>query len=236
MSGKTKIKVVQCWDDGVINDIRLTDLCRKYGAKATFNLNPGLMGDSRRPSRWLGVERNTWSFHGYQGGKLALKDIPEVYHGFELASHCLNHENADRMPADEWIKTAVDARKILEDIVQKPCTGFAWPCGRHTPETRAALREAGFSYGRTTANMPDITKCEDTMALPSNCHFTSNCFFDLYENAKAEGVKVFYFWGHSYEMYEYDKLWEQYELKLDYISNDPDAEWANVAEIAPLCQ
>ena len=36
------IKVAQCWDDGVINDIKVADLCRKYGAKATFNLNPAL--------------------------------------------------------------------------------------------------------------------------------------------------------------------------------------------------
>ena len=38
------MKVVQCWDDGVVNDVRLTNLLRKYNAKATFNLNPGNHG------------------------------------------------------------------------------------------------------------------------------------------------------------------------------------------------
>ena len=42
------MKVVQCWDDGVINDVRLTNLLRKYGAKATFNLNPGTMDPDKR--------------------------------------------------------------------------------------------------------------------------------------------------------------------------------------------
>ena len=28
------MKVVQCWDDGVINDLRLTGMLRQYGAKA----------------------------------------------------------------------------------------------------------------------------------------------------------------------------------------------------------
>ena len=235
MSEKKKIKVVQCWDDGVINDIRVIELCRKYGAKATFNLNPGLMGDERGKNRWINEEKGIWSYNGFACGKLAKKDIREVYEGFEVASHCWKHEIADCYPVEEWIRSAVDTRKFLEDIVQKPGPGFAWPCGRTTPETVQALREAGFAYGRTTENVEDITRSEDAMALPSNCHFSNNKFFELYEKAKADNVEVFYFWGHSYEMYEYDKLWERYEYKLKYISNDPDAEWADVADIAPLC-
>jgi len=35
------MKIVQCWDDGVNDDIRLTELLRRHCAKATFNLNPG---------------------------------------------------------------------------------------------------------------------------------------------------------------------------------------------------
>ena len=30
------IRVAQCWDDGVATDIRLTEILRKYNAKATF--------------------------------------------------------------------------------------------------------------------------------------------------------------------------------------------------------
>ena len=42
-----KMKVVQCWDDGVITDIRLIEILKKYNAKATFNLNIGLMKPER---------------------------------------------------------------------------------------------------------------------------------------------------------------------------------------------
>ena len=47
------MKVVQCWDDGVVNDARLVELLRHYGAKATFNLNIGLMNIERLTSGWL---------------------------------------------------------------------------------------------------------------------------------------------------------------------------------------
>ncbi len=229
-----KMKVVQCWDDGVVNDVRLTDLFRKYGAKATFNLNPGLMDPEKRvePSWTVAGEITGWSHQGFRGGKLALCDIPEVYAGFRLASHCWRHENAGSIPDDQWIKAAVDARKCLEDVVQRPCPGFAWPCGRFTPETIALLRENGFAYGRTTQNTFDVTDCAEPLAIAANCHFMAGDFWTRYQRAKATGV--FYFWGHSYEMFRYDEMWDHFEAKIKYISDDPDAEWADVIDIVPL--
>ena len=37
--------------------------------------------------------------------------------------------------------------------MQKPCRGFAWPCGVSTQGTIDLLRENGFAYGRTTQNL-----------------------------------------------------------------------------------
>ena len=38
-----KMKVVQCWDDGVVTDIRLIEILRKYNAKATFKARSASM-------------------------------------------------------------------------------------------------------------------------------------------------------------------------------------------------
>ena len=95
-----KIKVVQCWDDGVGKDEKTAEICRKYGATASFNLNA--------------------SFH--------------------------SHED----------------------------------------------------------------------------------FWDKYETAKQG--KAFYFWGHSYELIN-DEMWEDYEEKIKRISEDPDAEWGEIADL-----
>ncbi len=230
-----KFKVCTCWDDGVVNDGRLAGIFRKYGAKATFNLNPGLMGETRGASSWIAPGDEGWSFRGYRTAKFALKDIPEIYAGFELASHCWRHENADTLPASEWIRTALDARHFLEDVAQKPCPGFAWPCGVTTPETVAALREAGFAYGRTTRYTDDfLGDNPEPMALKSNAHYLdTRAFWTRYKTAKANGG-VFYFWGHSYEMMEYEALWKLVEDAIAYISADPDAEWVTVEEAAKL--
>lgn len=227
-----KFQVCTCWDDGVINDERLASLFRTYGAKATFNLNPGLMGDERIPTAWLPQRSPTWGHNGFRAGKLAIRDIPEVYAGFELASHCWKHENAGSIPDDEWIAAAVHARTFLEDIVQRPCTGFAWPCGISTPGTVAALRKAGFSYGRTTRYTTDVLGDNaEPLELKSSCHFLSRDFWTRYDEEKARGG-VFYFWGHSYEIYEYEPLWHRLDEALRLIAEDPEAEWINVIDLA----
>ena len=183
------MKVVQCWDDGVNNDVRLTELLRKYNAKATFNLNPGLMEQATKPV-WIRPGDKGWSFHGFRCGKVARKDIAEIYDGFQLASHCWKHENAGTTPDSEWIQSALQARRFLEDIVQRECRGFAWPCGRYTPETMKRMHEAGFAYGRTTQNTDAVIPCEDTMALHSSCHFLNPDFCSSPEllNSRSTGI------------------------------------------------
>ena len=225
------MKIAQCWDDGVVNDIRLAELFRKYNAKATFNLNPGFMKDERIPDSWLPAGAKEWAANGYRGGKVGKKELLEVYKGFEVASHCWCHETVGYVDDDKFTKAAIDARLFLEDVFQRPCHGFAWPCGAFTPETCDRLREAGFEYGRTTKSTDDPLAYDDPMQLHSHCHFQDPWFYDKYEKAKAAGCKFFYFWGHSYEMYTYDKFWEQFEMKLKYISDDKDAQWANVIDI-----
>lgn len=230
-----KFKVCTCWDDGVVNDDRLAGLFRKYGAKATFNLNPGLMGETRGRNSWIAPGQEDWSYRGFRAGKLALRDIPEVYAGFELASHCWRHENAGSIPDGDWIRAAVDARNYLEDVVQRPCRGFAYPCGISTPGAVAALRQAGFAYARTTKNVDNfLSDNPEPLTLAANCHYLdTRRFWSCYKSARERGG-VFYFWGHSYEMMEYDGSWNYMESCLRYIADDPDAEWITVEDAAGL--
>lgn len=227
------LKVVQCWDDGVYTDLRLTELLRKYNAKATFNLNPGFLADEPVKPFWQPLNHVGWSHHGFAGGRVGRKQLREIYDGFQVASHCFRHEVAGNVPDDVFLKAALDARNFLEELFERECRGFAWPCGAFTPSTVRGMRELGFAYGRTTRNTDDVAACQEPMTLDSSCHFQACDFMQKYEQAKQTGV--FYFWGHSYEMYEYDPLWEQLEAKIRYISEDPDAVWADVIDIVPEC-
>ena len=234
VAGIRKVKVAQCWDDGVVNDERLTQLFRMYNAKATFNLNPGLMLSERQPSGWnvFGQEGSGHSCFGYRTGKLGLNEIKDIYGDFQVASHGWRHESAGLIPDEDFLKSALDTRHFLEDLFQRDCPGYAWPSGFHTPETCRLLKEAGFKYARTARtdeNTDDVLAYKDPMLLCPSCHHFDQNFFKKYQAAKKTGV--FYFWGHSYELMEYDKLWDQIEQKIRYISQDPDAEWVDVIDL-----
>ena len=70
--------VVQCWDDGVTTDVRLVDILRRHGAKATFNLNAGLH-DRHRQFGWI--------HQGTEVSRLGCDEMKEVYQGFMIANH-----------------------------------------------------------------------------------------------------------------------------------------------------
>jgi hypothetical protein len=59
------MKIVQCWDDGVEDDIRLCELLRSMGATASFNLNAGLHSAVRGPA---------WRFQGINDVRRLAED------------------------------------------------------------------------------------------------------------------------------------------------------------------
>jgi len=224
------VRVAQCWDDGVCNDIRLAEMLRKYNVKATFNLNPGLHAEERQEAVWTAPGYTGWSHKGYLPGKLALAELSRVYAGFEVASHCWRHEVPAGISTGVFVKSALDARHFLEDMFQKPCLGFAWPCGQFTPETADALRGAGFAYGRTTRKTDDVGAYQHPMILDASCHFQDNEFYRIFAAAKAKNG-IFYFWGHSYEMLDSEGMWSQFEDKIKFLCDAPEVVWCDVIDL-----
>lgn len=224
------LKICTCWDDGVINDVRLIALLRTYNAKATFNLNPGLHGKERSSGNWTYKGEFQGKTIEYKAGKLGLGEIKDVYDGFEVASHGWTHKGAKNTPVEGMLKEAVDARNWLEDLFQKECPGYAWPGGQVTMESADALKEAGFAYGRTTRNTDNVLNYEHPLLLDSSCHFRNPAFRQIMEKAR-EGSGYFYFWGHSYEMMDVPEMWQDFEEKLKAISENPDNEWIDVIDL-----
>ena len=225
-----KVRVAMCWDDGVFTDVKAIAIFKAHKAKATFNLCPGIASNEDVMPRWI-MPWEGWSDKGFLGGRVGLDNYRKVYGDFQVASHCWKHEVAGRCPQEEFMEAALKAKTWLEDTFQRPCNGFAWPCGGVTDEAVAGLKAAGIVYGRTTKYVDDLSENKEPLALATNCHFMARDFIDKYEKAK-KGCGLFYFWGHTYEMMDYDRLYEQLDAKIKYISNDEEAEWVDVVDLA----
>jgi len=216
------LKVVQCWDDGVNDDIRLTDILRQYGAKASFNLNPGSHGTERQGGmneRWNKVIQ-----------RLARSELASVYEGFTIANHSMTHPWPSKIPLENWKREVVDARKELQDWFQQPILGFAYPYGDCDEASAAVVREAGHVYARTTQNITPCMPPADPMQFHPDCHFLNPEFWELYEQAKASGCGVFYFWGHSYELCS-EQQWKEFDATIARITKDPETVWVDLPEL-----
>ena len=120
------------YDDGRQEDRRLVSIFRKHGLKATFNLNSG--------------EANEWK---------------ELYDGFELASHTVNHPPIDRCPLSLVAQEIMEDRKAIETVTGYPVRGFAYPFGSFTPEIISLLPSLGIRYGRLTGDSDGFAIPED---------------------------------------------------------------------------
>ncbi len=215
------IKIVQCWDDGVVDDLRLCEILREAGACASFNLNPGLH-TAERSGGWTHKEIKTVY-------RLAKGELVEAYRGFTIANHTSTHPWATKITLDEWRKEVTEARKELQDLFAQPISGFAYPFGDYSPETAEIVREAGHVYARTCNNATPCSPAADLMLQASDCHFNAPDFWSRYDRAKSAGAPVFYFWGHSYELIT-DEDWQAFSEKIARFNSDPAAVWAELPE------
>ena len=211
------MKVVQSWDDGIVDDVRLTELLRRFGAKATFNLNPGLHQNQRSFSFQYG-DKGVW--------RLGRAELIDVYAGFEIANHSLTHPHLPDLSPADLTHEVQDSRHLLQDWFQQPVRGFCYPFGAFNPAVKDAVRTTGHIYARTVAALESVFPPVDPLEFGANCHFTDPAFWTRYERAKASN-SVFFFWGHSYELVN-ETLWADLENKIAGVSADSAAEWVNL--------
>lgn len=211
------MKVVQSWDDGVVDDLRLTELLRHYGATATFNLNPGLH-QSQRSFSWKYGDKEIW--------RLRQSEMVAIYAGFEIANHSLTHPNLPDLSPMELERQVGESRRILQDWFQQPVSGFCYPFGSFNSAVKEVVRTAGHVYARTVQYCDSVFPPVDPFEFGVSCWFADPAFWTLYERAKA-GNGVFFFWGHSYELVN-DAMWADLEHKIAGISADPAARWASL--------
>jgi peptidoglycan/xylan/chitin deacetylase (PgdA/CDA1 family) len=214
------MKVLQCWDDGLVDDIRLTGLLRRHGARAAFALNPGLYGPERSFG-WRAGEREV--------RRLALPELARVYDGFEIASHALTHPYLTDLPPDRLWEEVAESRRRLEDLFRKPVRGFIYPFNAVNDAVRQAVRAAGYAWTREDGEAGGAPGLPPPRVFRPACHALAEDFWPRYDAARARGG-AFFFWGHSCDLGN-EAMWRDFERKIAAISADPEAEWCDPGDV-----
>lgn len=213
-----KMKAVTfSYDDGVTQDIRLIELLNKYNLKCTFNINSELLGKK-------GI--NNQNIAKY---KIHPDDVKIIYDGHEVAVHTLTHPNLTQLDEKEIIRQVETDRLNLSELVGYNVMGMAYPCGGVNNDERVAdiiKKNTGVKYSRTiTSNHCFDTQDNLYRFNPSVYHLNFEKMMQLgreFVELKPETPKIFYIWGHSYEMDCSSDYWVKLEEFFKLISNKDD--------------
>lgn len=217
------MRVMQCWDDGDVDDIKLVEILKRHKAKATFNVNPGGWKSERR----LGHLRN-----GYEVWKLSLDEMKDVYKGFRVAGHTMTHPSLPKIDPEWAMAELVECKKAIERHFGFKETGMAYPGGgvNYDPAVKELARKAGYVYARTTKNSELLLNADDPLELKPQCHFSHADFWEKFEKVRQLDGD-FYFWGHAFELLGEQKAWDELERKIERISSAPGVEWIDVIDL-----
>jgi peptidoglycan/xylan/chitin deacetylase (PgdA/CDA1 family) len=214
------MKVIQCWDDGIVDDVCLTNILRRYKARATFCLNPGLYREERSFG-WVHENREVW--------RLGIHELPDIYNGFELCSHSMTHPYLTEISADQLDWEVRASRDILQSIFKKPVLGFCYPFNAYNESVKVSVRTAGYIWARGSQHQESIFPPLDPLEFHFSCHFLSPDFWVGFNNAKKSNG-VFSFWGHSCEITN-ENMWRDFEVKIENISSDQETEWSFITDL-----
>lgn len=227
-SGKMKA-ITFSYDDGVTQDQRLITLFNKYGLKATFNLNSGLLGSGG------GLVREDVTVAHV---KPRPQEIKNIYKGHEVAAHTVTHPFLPNMSDDEIIEQVEKDRIALSELVEYEVKGFAYPGGGINFNERIAdviRNNTGVKYCRTTVSSGNFEPQEDLFVFKPTVyhHEEFDKLFELGEkfvNLKTDKPQIFYIWGHAYE-FDIHNSWERFEEFLKIISGKDDIFYGTNSEV-----
>ena len=216
------------YDDGVTQDIRLIELFNKYGMKATFNINSGLLG---KPGELVREGVNV--LHN----KVNPADVKHIYAGHEVASHTLTHPLLPQLGEHEIIKQVEEDRLKLSELSGYEVVGFAYPGGGVNYDSRVAQiiqANTKIKYCRTTVSSHSFSRQDNLYEFKPTVyhHREMDKLFTLGEEFLAltpTDDAVFYVWGHAYE-FDIHNTWGQFEEFLQMMSARTDVIYATNKE------
>ena len=226
-----KMKAVTfSYDDGVTQDIRLIELLNKYGLKCTFNLNSELLGRKGMLVRGDGQRISHYKVHP--------EDVREIYAGHEIAVHTLTHPNLTQQEEGEIIRQVETDRLNLSELAGYEVIGMAYPCGGVNNDDRVAeiiRNSTGVKYSRTITSSESFDLRENLLRFdPTVYHIHMDRMLELgreFVELKTETPKIFYIWGHSYEMDLSSDCWMKLEELFEMISKRDDIFYGTNKEV-----
>lgn len=223
-NGKNKA-ITFSFDDGVTQDARCVEILNKYGLKATFNVNSGLLG---REGTLCNGKRTV------RHDKIEPAEVAKIYAGHEVAVHTLTHPNLTKLSDDKMVYEVEEDRKKLSELCGYEVIGMAYPGGHYDDKTKKLLRErTGVRYARTASSVYSFELPKDLLAVDGMyyCDERLESVIDEFLALETDKPQLLYIWGHSYEMDFEFITWEKFESLCKKMSGRADIFYGTNKEV-----
>lgn len=137
------------FDDGYLDNLtNAFPVLEKLNAKATIYVVV-----DRHERDW-----STYKKAHHNSGELMLEpklsdlDVKNLSNtGFiEIGSHTVTHANLDKLSDTECLDEMVESKKVLEEIVGREVSSFAYPFGIYSARDVKLAKQAGYTHAVTT--------------------------------------------------------------------------------------
>lgn len=229
--GKAKA-VTFSYDDAALSDLKLIEICNKFGIKCTFNINSIILSD------------------GCGNNKLSAEDIKKsiLENGHEVAVHGHEHKAPGICTDAEIISDVFECRKKLEKAFDLIIRGMAYPdsgivhvSDKRYSEIRSLLKSMGIVYSRTLGGDNNRFRLPDDWFkwMPTAHHENPNIFEYAKEFTELNVSdcyyadrypRLFYLWGHSFE-FKNNNNWDRLEKICEALGNKDDIWYATNIQI-----
>ena len=213
------------FDDGITQDLKIIDICKKYNFYAcSFNINTGLCGANWD---WVGKRYNRPDVSHIRFTEKEIKS--GIYDGFDVEGHTRNHTTVKKY--DDDIDTLIseiegNAEDIFELTGKKP-KGMAWASSNYSYTQTTAekiCKHTSIRFSRGASSTYNFRLPETFMNWQPTCSIIDkNLFYfaDKFINAKSDEDMIFYVWGHGYELDVFN-LYDDLEKLIKMMSENDD--------------
>lgn len=217
------------FDDGTYEDEKMIVLLKKYGIKASFCINTGLM-DGNDVIEVAGKWRR-------MNFEYAKKN--KVYDGFDVISHGFKHKELTFLGESEIISEIRQDGENIAKLTDKSPVGFAYPGGTAYYNgyiTDIMLSSTDIRFARDTDDTFAFYLPENFMAWKPTCSLLDDKLFSLAErfiNAEATEDMLFYGWDHPWAITAYN-AWDKVERLFKMLSEHDDIVFVSNTEFYEL--
>lgn len=193
------MKILVSVDDGCALDTKIAKLCEKYSFDAVF---------------FWPVDFITLAI---QKGYEPLSGIQESYisRNFEIGSHGVTHAYLTKIPLEAAKMEIEESKKMLENKYDQNINRFCYPRGYANESIIKFVKEAGYTYGRSTAigyiGEPNNNLFAETsvhIGCPVRPEYQGTTWQEyglkLAKEAASKNL-LFHIWCHSWEIEKYNQ-------------------------------